>query len=151
MRRLEGLIRRLCNWLERYSQCKGRCRWILHCFLAASSVVLSFELNSSGCIRILKSTFLISCFARTRCFWFKIFNSVAISSPKISHLPLFSSADASLLITWSALNYYSSILDFSRFLTFNFVFSIFPVNFRFRNGVSRFSAISFVLFFQGIL
>ena len=31
MRQLEGLIRRLCNWLERYNQWRSRCRWILHC------------------------------------------------------------------------------------------------------------------------
>ena len=29
MRRLEWLIRRLCNWLKQYNQC--RFRWILHC------------------------------------------------------------------------------------------------------------------------
>ena len=36
----------------------------------------------------------------------------------------FFSADANLLTTWSALNSSFSISDFSRFLTFNFVFSI---------------------------
>ena len=112
------------------------------------SVGLSFKSNSSDRIRILKSTFWISCFARRRCFWFKVFNAVAISSPKISHSPLLLSVDANLLITWSALNSSSSISDLSRFLTFNFVFSIFPPNFRFRNGVSRFYAISSALFFR---
>ena len=73
--------------------------------LAASFVGLFFELNSSDCIRILKSTFWISCFARMRCFWFKFFNSVTISSPV-------SSTDANLLMTWSALNSSASILDF---------------------------------------
>ena len=36
----------------------------------------------------------------------------------------FFSADANLLTTWSALNSSFSVSDFSRFLTFNFVFSI---------------------------
>ena len=36
--------------------------------LGASSVGLSLESNSSDCIRILKNTFCISCFARRCCF-----------------------------------------------------------------------------------
>ena len=139
------LIRKFCNWLEQYSRCRCRCRWILHCCFSCQ-LRWSVIWIKSDCIWILKSTFWISCFARRRCFWFKVFNSVTVSSPKISHSPLISSADANLLITWSALNSSSSISDFSSFLTFNFVFSIFPVNFRFRNGVSRFSKISSVLF-----
>ena len=31
MRQLEILIRKFRNWLERYSGCRCRCRWILHC------------------------------------------------------------------------------------------------------------------------